>query len=161
MSRDGRENVHRLHDELSDVMIRNVTVKRDNADLKKTIEFIKTLRERYENIHLDDKGSSVNQTYVFASQFGPMLEIALVIAKGALLRDEFRGAHYKPDFPERDDKHWLKTTIATYDPKKDEPVISYVPVDMRYLKPISRDYSKAKKVVPHFDNLPSNIPLPV
>ena len=90
-----------------------------------------------------------------------MLELALVITKGALLRDEFRGAHYKPEFPERDDKNWLKTTIATYDPKKDEPVISYVPVDMRYLKPDPRDYSKAKKVVPHFENLPSNIHLPV
>ena len=122
---------------------------------------IKEIRERYQHISLDDRGSQVNQTYTFANQFGPMLELALVVTKGALLRDEFRGAHYKPEFPARDDQHWLKTTIATYDPDKDEPVISYVPVDLRYLKPSARDYSKAKKVVPHFDNLPSNIPLPV
>lgn len=161
LSRDGSENVHRLHDELADVMVSNVTVKRNNSDLQKTLEIIKTLRERYEHIHLDDTGSLMNQTYVFANQFKSMLEIALVITKGALLRDEFRGAHYKPDFPERDDKNWLKTTIATYDPDQEEPVISYVPVDMRYIKPVARDYSKAKKVVPHFENLPSNIPLPV
>ncbi len=59
------------------------------------------------------KERGVNQTYTFANQFDSMLELALVITKGALLRDEFRGAHYKPEFPERDDEHWLKTTIAT------------------------------------------------
>ena len=47
-----------------------------------------------------------------------MLDLALIITKGALLRDEFRGAHYKPEFPNRDDAHWLKTTIATYDPAR-------------------------------------------
>lgn len=161
MTRDGNENVHMLHDELSDVMIRNVTVKRNNADLKKTLQEIQKIRERYAHIHLDDHGSGVNQTYVFANQFGPMLEMALVMTKGAMLRDEFRGAHYKPDFPKRNDEDWLKTTIATYDPVNGEPHISYVPVDLRYLKPQLRDYSKAKKVVPHFENIPENIVLPV
>lgn len=161
MTRDGKENVHRLHDELADVMVKNVTVKRSNVDLKKTLDIIKTIRERYENISLDDRGSVMNQTYAFANQFGPMLELALVITKGALLRDEFRGSHYKPEFPERDDKNWLKTTIAAYDPNLGEPDISYRPVATPYLKPIARDYSKAKKLVPHFENLPAHMPLPV
>jgi len=161
LSRDGSENVHKLHDELATWMIANVTVKRNNADLKKTLDEIKKIKERYENISLDDRGSTLNQTYVFANQFSYMLEVALIITKGALLRNEFRGSHYKPEFPERDDPQWLKTTIATYDPLKDEPMITYVPVDTRYLKPAARDYSKAKKVVPHFENLPSNIPLPL
>ncbi len=161
LSREGKENVHRLHDELADAMVKNVTVKRNNVDLKKTLDLIKTIRERYQQITLDDRDCHVNQTYAFANQFGPMLELALVITKGALLRDEFRGSHYKPDFPQRDDQNWLKTTIATYDPNQDEPVISYLPIDLRYLKPSARDYSKAKKVVPSFENLPSNIKLPV
>jgi len=161
MTRDGPENVHKLHDELAALMIANVTVKRNNADLKKTLDEIKKIKERYENISLDDRGSALNQTYVFANQFSYMLEIALIITKGALLRNEFRGSHYKPEFPQRDDAHWLKTTIATYDPALDEPVITYMPIDTRYLKPAARDYSKAKKVVPHFENLPSNIPLPI
>lgn len=161
MTRSGKENAHRLHDELADVMVRHVTVKRNNTDLKKTLDKIKEIRERYRNISLDDHGTHVNQTYAFANQLGPMLELALVMTKGALLRDEFRGAHYKPEFPNRDDEHWLKTTIATYDPNKDEPDITYVPVDLRYLKPTVRDYSKVKKVIPRFENLPSKIPLPV
>ena len=161
LQRNGQENVHRLHDELSDLMIKNVTVKRNNIDLKQTIEDIKQIRERYKQIKLDDTGSIMNQTYAFANQFQGMLELALVITKGALLRNEFRGAHYKPEFPERNDTEWLKTTIATYQPGQDEPLITYKPVDTRYLKPLMRDYSKAKKVVPHFENIPTNIILPV
>jgi len=161
LNRNGKENVHALHNELSDLMVNNVTVKRDNESLKKTMEGIKQIRDRLNHISLDDKAGNVNQTYQFANQFGYMLEIALVITKGALLRDEFRGAHYKPSFPERDDNHWLKTTIAQYDPSKDEPLISYIPVDTRHLKPIARDYSKAKKVKPDLENIPKNIVLPV
>ena len=71
------------------------------------------------------------------------------------------GSSSEHGFGQRDDQNWLKTTIATYDPDQDEPVISYVPIDLRYLKPTPRDYSKAKKVIPHFENVPSNIKLPV
>lgn len=159
MQRNGIENVHQLHEELSDVLIKYVTVKRNNEDLTKAIDMIKKIRERYQNICLDDKGTILNQTYVFANQFSYMLEIALVITKGALLRNEFRGAHYKPEFPHRDDENWLKTTMATY--REIEPEINYRPVDLRYLKPIGRDYSKAKKVIPQFENVPTNIVLPL
>jgi len=159
LSRNGPENIHKLHDELSDWMVQYVSVKRDNPDLQRTIDKIKELRERYHQITLDDKGSLLNQTYVFAHQFRSMLELSLVIAKGALLRDEFRGAHFKPDFPERDDKHWLKTTIATY--AADEPLIDYEPVDTRHLDPIKRDYTTAKKVKPSLKNIPNNIQLPL
>ena len=125
------------------------------------VEAIKKIKERYAHIHLDDRGTTLNQTYAFANQFAYMLELALVMTKGALLRNEFRGSHYKPEFPSRDDANWLKTTIATYDPQGDEPLISYLPVDTRYLKPLLRDYSKAKKITPEFENLPTNIPLPL
>jgi len=159
MNSSGPENIHKLHDELSEVMVQNVTVKRDNPDLERTLIKLKELRERYKNITLSDKGNLLNQTYVFANQFGPMLELALVITKGALLRNEFRGAHFKPKYPERDDENWLKTTIATYDPE--EPIISYEPVDTRHLDPIKRDYTSAKKVKPTLKNIPANIQLPL
>lgn len=159
LSRNGKENVHALHQELSSLMIRSVTVKRDNQDLVKAIAGIQQIRERYRHISLSDRGSLLNQTYAFASQFGSMLEIALVMAKGALLRNEFRGAHYKPQFPERDDENWLKTTMASYQPG--EPKITYRPVDTRHLKPVLRDYQKVKKGIPHLDNIPTNIILPV
>ncbi len=161
LAADGKENVHALHNELAEQLVQHLTVKRNNKDIEKTIEFIKEIRERYKNISLDDRGKMLNQTYVFAKQFGPMIELALIIAKGALLRNEFRGAHFKPEFPERDDENWMKTTIATFDSNKDEPVISYRPIDIRHLKPLKRDYVRAKKVKPSLENVPSNIQMPI
>ncbi len=140
-------------------MVKNVTVVRNNADLKKTLEAIKQIRERYKQIKLDDTGSLLNQSLIFALQFDAMIEIALIIVKGALLRDEFRGAHYKPEFPKRDDEHWLKTTVARYMP--DESEVFYRPVDIRHLTPSLRDYSKARKVKPTLENIPANIQLPI
>jgi succinate dehydrogenase / fumarate reductase flavoprotein subunit len=161
LTRNGKENVHALHDELSDIMVRHVTTRRSNDALKQALEDILKIKERYQHIKLDDQNELLNQTYTFANQFSAMLELALVITKGALLRNEFRGAHYKPEFPERDDENFLKTTIAKYDPNKQEPEIFYKPIDTRHIKPIKRDYSKAKKVVPVFENMPEKIPLPV
>lgn len=161
MSRNGPENIYKLHDELSQVMIKHVTVKRNNSDLLMAFEAIKEIRARYENISLDDHSTWANQTYIFANQFKSMLELALVITWGAYLRNEFRGAHYKPEFPYRDDENWLKTTIATYDSVKKEPVITYEKVDLRHLSPAQRDYRKAKRFRATLENIPSYIPLPV
>ncbi len=159
LNRKGKENVFKLHEELADYMVRNVTVKRTNPLLEETIAKIKEIRERYQQISLDDRGLFVNQTLQFAHQFQSMLELALVITKGALLRNEFRGSHFKPEFPERDDKNWLKTTIATYDPLKGEPLITYEPVDTRHIdEPELRDYRVAKKSRPELKNLPRNVP---
>lgn len=154
-SRNGVENVFCLHDELSDLLCNHVSVKRNNSDLEKALHQIKEIRKRYQKISLNDKSLFANQSYIFANQFRAMLEIALVITKGALLRNEFRGAHFKPEFPKRDDEHFLKTTIATY--TKDEPKISYEPVDTRHLKPFPREYALHGKVTPKLQNIPSNI----
>ena len=161
LRRSGPENVHALHDEMADLMVKNVTVKRNNTDLKATLDRLKEIRERYKNITLSDSGSHLNQTYVFANQFQSMIELAMVMTKGALLRDEFRGSHYKPEFPERDDKNWLKSTIATYDADGGEPKIDYEAVDIRHLEPVLRDYVRAKKVKPTLKNVPNNIELPI
>ncbi len=66
-----------------------------------------------------------------------------MITLGALNRNESRGAHYKPEFPERDDENFLKTTIAEY--SGEGPVFSYEPVDVSLIEPRKRDYSKGKK----------------
>ncbi len=159
LTREGPENIHRLHDELADWMVMNVTVKRTNADLTKTLDKLKELRERYSHITLDDRGQWMNQTYAFANQFKGMLELAFAITKSALMRNESRGAHFKPEFPQRDDANWLKTTIATY--SKDEPKISYKSINLSYLDPFPRDYAHAKKIKPTLKNIPPNIQLPV
>lgn len=157
MTRHGPENVHRLHDELADWLVANVTVKRNNVDLERTYQKILELKERYKHITLDDHSQFANQTYIFAHQFDAMLLLAEVITKCALLRNEFRGAHFKPEFPKRDDENWLKTTLATYDPRTGQPIVTYEKVDIRHLQPSLRDYTSAKKVKPTLTNVPASL----
>lgn len=165
MGRSGKENVHHLHRELADWMVKYVTVKRNNNDLARTLEKIEEVKGRYEDISLDDHGRFANQTYIFANQFRAMLDLASVITLGALRRDEMRGAHFKPEYPDRDDKNWLKTTIATYNAKTNQPDLRYEAVDTRHLDPADhkRDYTKVKAAEkkPGLKNIPDNIKLPL
>jgi len=160
-AQEGSENVYALHNELSDWMVDNVTVKRSNEKLEKTYNKILELLDRMDRVSLADKGQFANQSFIFANQFRPMLHLALVMTRGALLRNEFRGAHFKEGYPERDDVNFLKTTIASYDPATGEPVITYQAVDTRHFDPELRDYSKAKKVKPTIKNLPPKMELPL
>lgn len=155
MKREGGENVYRLHEELANLMVRHVTVVRNNKDLGTTLDEIKKIRERYQRISLPDTSRFANQAYQFAHQFEAMIELALVITKGALGRDEFRGSHFKPEFPDRDDEHWLKTTVAAY--AKDEPKLHYDPVDTPYVQPVGRSYVEGKKEEHRLTNVPEKI----
>ena len=83
-----------------------------------------------------------NQNLSFARATKDMIILAEAILKGALLRNESRGAHYKPAFPNRDDANFLKTTIATYDPQNDSATITYEPVDVSLVPPRDRSYGK-------------------
>lgn len=146
---DGKENVYKLHQALGEQMTDHVTVVRYNNTLKQACDFIEDLVLKSKNIGLHDKSNNSNQEALFINQFNNMLELARVIALGALRRDESRGAHYKPDFPERDDKNWLKTTKATW--TNQGPKLSYEEVDIRFITPRKRVYDvdkskdKAKK----------------
>lgn len=161
LARRGPENIFKLADELAEWMVRYVTVTRNNADLERTLEKIKEIRERQKKITLPDMGRFANLSYIFANQFGPMLELAHVITKCALLRNESRGSHAKTEYPERNDRDWLKTSIAVWNPDTLRADISYVPVDTRHLHPVLRDYTKQEKMIPHFENLSDEIPLPL
>lgn len=140
---DGKENPYQLHRELGKIMTDNVTVVRYNDRLKKADEQIVALMERYKNVGVADKSRWENQTAQFTRHLGNMLQLARVITIGALLRNESRGAHYKPDFPNRDDENFLKTTIAKWTP--DGPDISYEPVDISLIPPRERNYAKKEE----------------
>ncbi|GER67062.1 succinate dehydrogenase flavoprotein subunit [Weizmannia acidilactici] len=142
LSMDGTENAYVLHKELGEWMTENVTVVRYNDRLKKTDEKIQELMERWKHINVGDTSKWSNQAATFTRQLYNMLQLARVITIGALNRNESRGAHYKPEFPDRNDEEWLKTTMANYDPVKNEPVFSYEDVDVSLIKPRVRDYTK-------------------
>ena len=114
MKSNGTENPFRLWRELGELMTRNCTVIRYNKNLQQTDAKVVEFLERFNHINLSDKSQWANTSFVFTRQLYNMLQLSRVIAQGAALRDESRGAHYKPDFPDRDDKNFLKTTKAYF-----------------------------------------------
>ena len=138
---DGAENPYQIWVEMGEMMTDNVTVVRDNARLKATDDKLREMMDRWWRIGVPDKGRWSNQALIFTRQLWNMLELARVITVGALLRDESRGAHYKPAFPQRDDAKFLKTTRATW--SKEGPVISYEAVDTSLIPLRARVYTAA------------------
>ena len=137
---DGTENPFRIWRELGEIMTKDVTVIRYNDALAKTDAKIVELLERYQRINLSDKEMWANTSFVFTRQLYNMLQLARVITQGAGLRNESRGAHYKPEFPERDDANFLRTTKAYFAPDADEPRFEFEPVDTSLIKPRPRKY---------------------
>lgn len=135
---NGKENPYLLHQELGELMITDVGVVRYNKNLREADQKIQHLMERYKGIGIADTGRHANNDVMFVRQLGNMLELARVIALGALNRDESRGAHYKPEFPERNDDDWMKTTKAYWSPSG--PRFEYEDVDTSLLKPRARKY---------------------
>ncbi len=142
MSLNGTENAYILHKELGEWMTDNVTVVRYNDKLLKTDEKIQELMERWKNIDINDTAKWSNQGATFTRQLKNMLQLARVITLGAYNRNESRGAHYKPEFPERNDEEWLKTTMARFVGETEAPSFSYEDVDVSLIKPRKRDYTK-------------------
>lgn len=143
ISLDGTENAYALHQELGEWMTKYVTVVRENKTLLETDEHIQELMERFKNININDTSKWSNGAVSFTRQLWDMLQLARVITLGAYNRNESRGAHYKPEFPERDDKNWLKTTKAKFNPEKNGPDFEYEDVDISLIKPRKRDYTHA------------------
>ena len=143
ISASGTENPFRIWRELGELMTRNVTVIRYNKALQDTDAKLVELLERFNHINVGDKSQWANTSFVFTRQLYNMLQLSRVIAQGAALRDESRGAHYKPEFPDRDDKNWLKTTKAYFAPDADEPRFEFEPVDVSLIPPRPRRYDMA------------------
>jgi succinate dehydrogenase / fumarate reductase flavoprotein subunit len=137
---DGNENPFRLWRELGELMTKDCTVIRDNKNLQQTDTKLVELLERIQRVNLSDRSMWANTSFAFTRQLYNMLQLSRVIAQGARMRNESRGAHYKPDFPERDDKNWLKTTKAYFAPDADEPKFEFEPVDVSLIPPRARKY---------------------
>ena len=144
INNEGGENPFKLWRELGEAMTEHATVIRYNKDLKQTDEKIVELLDRYQRVNLSDKSQWANTSFAFARQLKNMLELSRTITLGAILRDESRGAHYKPDFPDRNDEQFLKTTKASFTGSVEGPRFEYEEVDTQYIKPRPRRYDAAK-----------------
>lgn len=142
ISNSGTENPYTLWTEMGKVMTENVTVVRYNERLQKTLELCEQWKQRYKNVKLSDTGMWTNQNLSFTRALGDMIKYAEAIIRGALIRDESRGAHYKPEFNQRDDERFLKSTLARYDLATDSAKIELGPVDISLVAPRARTYGK-------------------
>jgi len=141
LSNQGTENPFRIWRELGATMTQHATIVRYNKGLDEADAKLVELLERYKNVNLSDKTQWANTSFAFTRQLFNMLQLARVIVQGARLRDESRGAHYKPEFEARDDEKFLKTTMATFE--NGAPSISYQDVDIQYIKPRPRVYTSS------------------
>lgn len=157
----GGENPYLIHQQLGDVMTRAATVVRRNDQLEEALDTVQELRDRGANCSLSDTGNWTNQNVVFTKALQDMFPIALSILRGALARDECRGAHFKPDFSmpsleaeepaarrqeaeqwcdrfQKNVDKWLKSTIAQC--TGDDVTLSYEDVDTSLIPPRPRLY---------------------
>lgn len=157
----GSDNPYQIHMDLGDVMTRAATVVRYNNQLEAAYQKVCELEDRAKKCSLSDTGNWTNQNLTFMKSLLDMFPLAKTIVKGALMRDESRGAHFKPDFSfselkstdpesrvkeaaewcdnfEANTKKWCKSTIAVY--KDDHPQITYEDVDTSLIRPRPRLY---------------------
>jgi len=144
LNNEGTENPFRLWRELGQTMTEHATVIRYNKGLQQADQKIVELLDRFKKVNLSDKSQWANTSFAFARQLKNMLELSRVVVRGALLRDESRGAHYKPDSPERIDEKFLKTTKASFSGECTGPRLEFEEVDTQYIKPRPRRYDAAK-----------------
>ncbi len=142
---NGTENPYAIWQELGKWMTDHCTVVRYNDKLELTLQQLETWKDRYAKLKLSDTGLYTNQNLSFARALKDMIINAEAILKGALVRNESRGAHYKPDFPDRNDKDFLKTTIATWNAAEQRVDISFSSVDTSLVQPRPRTYGKGAK----------------
>ncbi len=124
--------------ELQEAMDRNAQVFRTSESLTEVQSKVPGLKERYARAAIQDRGRRFNTDLLEAIELGFLLDLAEVILAGALAREESRGGHFREDFPKRDDKKFLRHTLAYSTPKG--VTLDYKPVVITKYEPKERVY---------------------
>ena len=134
----GKERIATIRQEMQKTMEEGAGIYRDEQKMEKTCKTLRTLRERFKDIIIEDRGSTFNTEVMNALELDFMLDVAEAVANSALIRRESRGSHTRTDFPKRDDENFLKHTLAYRTP--DGPKIEYLPVTITRWQPEERKY---------------------
>jgi succinate dehydrogenase / fumarate reductase flavoprotein subunit len=134
----GTKNINDIRDKLRENMMSNCGIFREKEGLEKGLKNVKELKKMYKRVKVTDKGKVFNNELIEALEIDHMLEFSEVILKGALAREESRGAHARRDFPTRDDQNWLKHTLAYL--TEDGIELKYKPVTITKYQPEERKY---------------------
>ncbi len=143
LNRSGKENAEELYCELGELLTESAGIIRKNVVLKAALVKIQELKMRAEIAVCPDRGTWANSSLISLRKLQPSILLAEAILEAALNRDESRGAHYKPEFPERDDRNFLKTTVARAQNGKIE--LGYALVDTSILPPQGGSTKEGKK----------------
>jgi succinate dehydrogenase / fumarate reductase flavoprotein subunit len=138
MNGNGTDSTGSIMAQMQEIMMEKVSVFRTETGLNEALDKIRELQQRYRHIHLHDKGSCFNRDLLDAVELGHMLDLAEVIVMGALYRKESRGAHFREDFPARNDKQFLVHTMVRH--TDDMPQIFEKPVTITRFQPKERKY---------------------
>jgi fumarate reductase flavoprotein subunit len=153
LSGNGTEDASALRVAMQEIMTAKVGIFRTGADLVSAVSELQTLLERSRRIGLRHRMAGANPELATAYRVRKMLKLALCVAYGAAQRTESRGAHFREDFPRRDDAQWLKRTLATWNGETDSlPTLAYEPLDPKAMElpPGWRGYG-AKDYIEHAD----------
>ena len=134
----GKERPADIRDALQDEMMDKASVFRDAKGLTAMREKLRELRERYQQVKIEDQSARYNTELLEVIELGGLLDLAEVLVESALVRQESRGAHFREDFPKRDDPNWLKHTLAYKGEKGIE--FRYKPVTITKFEPKERKY---------------------
>jgi fumarate reductase flavoprotein subunit len=135
VSGGGGEDASALRVAMQQIMTAKVGIFRTGADLESAVSELQALLERSRHIGLRHKAAGANPELVTAYRTQKMLKLALCVAYGAAQRTESRGAHFREDFPRRDDAAWLKRTLATWASERDTlPTLSYEALDVNTME---------------------------
>jgi succinate dehydrogenase / fumarate reductase flavoprotein subunit len=138
-SGDGTEKAADIRREMQEIMFKYVGVFRTEEGMSQAVEQIGELRERFKKVRADDPGKVWNTDVLETWELGCLLDAAEVTAHSALARTESRGGHAREDYPKRDDKKWMKHTMASYD-SKGRVRLDYKPVTITRFEPKERVY---------------------
>ena len=150
----GAEDAAALKAEMQNLMTSNVGIFRTGKELEVAVQTLEQLLARSRDVGLKCRSPGSNPELVLAYRLPRMLKVALCVAFGALTRTESRGAHFREDYPRRDDAHWLKRTLARWpDAKATLPTLAYEPLDVMSMElpPGWRGYG-AKDYIEHPDS---------
>jgi succinate dehydrogenase / fumarate reductase flavoprotein subunit len=138
MSRKGGERANGIRGEMQRLMMENCSVYRTEEGLRKALDQIEELRERYRNVAVENRGKRYNTDLLEAMELESLLTLAQVTLLSAMARQESRGSHSREDFPERNDADWLKHTLVQQ--TGGEQRIYYKPVRVTRFEPKPRVY---------------------
>jgi succinate dehydrogenase / fumarate reductase flavoprotein subunit len=133
MAQEGSIRAWQIREELGQVMSLNLGLVRTHDSMSAAISALTALTHRAASVMVQDKGQVFNTDLIQAFELQFLLDVAETIVASALAREESRGAHYRSDFPKRDDALWLKHTVARRTPQG--PVLNYEPVAVTRFPP--------------------------